>query len=218
MTTQVLEKPASELTAEELKALLANKEKQEKAAKEEARKNYEVERDSAIGSLISEAYRLSVMLKAFKDEAHKVMEEQAEKLEQYGGIRSNSKGGFSLTDSKGNQRVTRRRDTEPVWDERATKGVDLLKDFLGDTVKKRDLKLYEILIKFLERNEKGDLEYAKVMDLLQHEDKFDDPRWVEGLKLVKEGYSISLKAFGYEFKVKGTDGKWGSLVLNFSSI
>jgi hypothetical protein len=146
------------------------------------------------------------------------MDKHSEKLAGYGKIRGNSKGGFSITNSDDTMRITRRRDTEPVWDERSTKAIELIKDFLSDTIKKRDLKLYEILIGFLERNEKGDLEYNRVMDLYKHEDKFDDPRWKEGLRLIKESYSNHLKGFGYEFKIKNESGKWENLLLNFSSL
>ena len=62
------------------------------------------------------------------------------------------------------------------------------------------------------------MEYGRVMNLLKHEDKYDDPRWLEGLRLLKDSYSNHLKGFGYEFKTRGTNGKWYNIVLNFSSI
>ena len=94
----------------------------------------------------------------------------------------------------------------------------MIKEFLHDTVKKRDIKLFDILISFLEKNKAGDLEYNRVFSLLQHEDKFDDPRWVEGLKMLKESYSVRMRGYGYEFKQLDGEGKWDNLVLNFSSI
>jgi hypothetical protein len=211
-------KPATELSAAELRDLLAKKEKAEKAAHEKEKIEYEAARDETIFKMVNTAQTLFNELGEFKTFCHIEMENQAKKLEGYGKIRSNSKGGFSITNADDTMRVTRRRDTEPVWDERAGKGVDLIKDFLGDAIKKRDVKLYEILIGFLERNDKGDLEYARVMELYKHEDKFQDERWKEGLRLIKESFSNHLKGFGYEFKIKGTDGKWTNLLLNFSSI
>lgn len=146
------------------------------------------------------------------------MEEHAVKLAHYGKLRSNSKGGFSITTENGALRVTRRRDTEPVWDERAAKAVELIKDFLGDTIKKRDIDTYEVLMTFIERNEKGDLEFARVMDLFKHESRFEDERWQEGLRLIKQSYGNHLKGYGYEFKRKAADGKWDNILLNFSSL
>jgi ribosomal protein L31E len=145
------------------------------------------------------------------------MENQALKLAEYGKIRGNSKGGFTVTNSDDTMRITRRRDTEPAWDERSTKAVQLIKDFLSDTIKKRDVKLYEILIGFLEKNGKGDLEYSSVMNLYSHEDKFEE-RWKEGLRLIKQSFSNHFKGYGYEFKFKEEDGKWQNIILNFSSL
>lgn len=218
MNTEATTKPATELSAAELRDLLAKKEKAERAALEKEKKEYEASRDETIFKMVNTAQTLFNELGEFKTFCHIEMENQAKKLEGYGKIRSNSKGGFSITNADDTMRVTRRRDTEPVWDERAGKGVDLIKDFLGDAIKKREEKLYEILMGFLERNDKGDLEFARVMELYRHEDKYQDERWKEGLRLIKESFSNHLKGFGYEFKIKGTDGKWTNLLLNFSSI
>lgn len=206
------------LSTQELEALVAKRKKNEAAKLEKEKREYETHRDETVFKIIKTVQTLAEELSGFKIFCHIEMDNQAKKLEEYGKIRSNSKGGFSITNSDDTMRVTRRRDTEPVWDERASKGTDLIKSFLGDTIKKKDQSLYEILMSFLERNEKGDLEFARVMDLYKHESKYQDPRWQEGLRLIKESFSNHLKGYGYEFKIKGEDGKWESLLLNFSSI
>lgn len=210
-------------TQEELEEMLANTKKKNAKKQERERKAYVTKRDSATSELIQSAIALQEQLRQFKAQCHATMDEQREELEKYGKIRSNSKGGFSLVDSDGLLKVKRRRDTEPRWDERAEKGVELLKDFLATTVKKRDEKQYIILMGFLEKNAKGDLEYARVMSLLSHEELFDDTRWTEGLRLLKEGHHNYLKAYGYEFKTKvvtedNPDGKWQNILLNFASL
>ena len=212
------QKLASELTEKELEALLENRKKAKAAKAERERKAYEAKRDDTVTSLVKQAINQQNELSKFKDLCHLLMEEQALSLEEYGKMPKKSKGGFSITDADGVLRVTRRRDTEPSWDERSVKASELIKDFLGDAVKKRDQKLYEILISFLERNKNGDMEYARVMNLWQHENKFNDPRWQEGLRLIKESYNSHLKGFGYEFKTRGADGKWKPILLNFSSL
>jgi hypothetical protein len=222
MKTETIEKTAAPdmggMSIDQLKARLAELEREEKQKQEKARREYERDRDRTVENLMAEAAYLAERLETFKKKCHEVMDAQAVKLEEYGGIRGNSKGGFSVTHSRGNLRITRRRDTEPYWDERGTKAVALVKEFLYDTVKKRDIKTFEILMSFLERNKNGDLEYAKVFILLQHEAKWDDPRWKEGLRLLKESYSINLKGYGYEFKSLDDSGKWENLKLNFSGI
>ena len=208
----------NELTTADLEALLAKRKKDEKDKREAEKKAYEKEKDTTIESLWEEAEDLEQRASRLKNKCHVVMQQQQEKLNEYGGIRSNSKGGFSLPHSNGLIKVTRTRDTVPVWDERASKAVELIKDFLADTVKKRDADTYELLMEFVAKNENGDLEYEKVINLFKHQDRFTDPRWVNGLQLVKESYSLHFKSFGYEFKRKDANGKWQGLTLNFSSL
>lgn len=210
--------PEVNLTDDQLETLL-KKRKANKAKKlERERIAYEQSRDAKVKSIVTTASDFLLQLEKFKTFCHIEMDAQQEKLKQYGKIRSNSKGGFTVKNSDDTMRVTRRLDTTPTWDERSTKAVELIKDFLGDAIKKRDTKMYEVLMSFLERNKNGDLEYSRVMDLIKHEDKWDDDRWTEGLRLIKQSFSNHLKGFGYEFKIKNESGKWENILLNFSSL
>ena len=217
--TTVIEKPVSEMTTKELEEFLKKKKSEEAAKRERERVKYEKERDTAIGQLMEAAREASLALARLKSMATSVMDGQHMKLEEYGALRKNSKGGFNVTNSAGTARVTRRIDSDPKWDERAEKGVELIKEFLADAVKKRDKKLFEILLSFLERNKKGDLEYAKVLTLMQHRDKYSDERWLEGLRLLEESYSLIRKGFAYYFEVKEKEGdKWQKVELNFHGL
>ncbi|MAO42133.1 MULTISPECIES: DUF3164 family protein [Leeuwenhoekiella] len=208
----------AELTEEQLEAKLKELRTKKAKAAEREKKEYERKRDETINFLTSFAQQVHEQLVELKKLCHERMEEQAERLANYGKMPGNSKGGFSITNEAGDYRITRHRDTKPSWDERSVKAQELIKEFLTETVKKRDLKLYEILISFIQRNENGDLEYARVMNLLQHADKYDDPRWVEGLRLIKESYSNHLRGFGYSIKKKDASGKWELINLQFASI
>ncbi len=208
----------NEMSSEQLEQLLEKKKKEERKAFASAKAKYEASRNKSVDYVMNNAIELQGIMTQFKREVSDMMDEQALLLAEYGKIRGNSKGGFTVSNADDTFRITRRRDTEPAWDERGQKAVEMLREFLGDTIKKRDVKLFEILMSFLQRNEKGELEYARVMNLYHHEDKFDDPRWKEGLRLLKESYSIHLRGFGYEFKKKNKEGKWINVSLNFSGL
>ena len=207
-----------DIPVEQLEAALKERKKQEKEEAEKKRKEYESNRDDIVQSIMQEAVEYNSMLRGFKETLHELFTKQEAVLNEYGGIRGNSKGGFSLVHSSGEFKVTRTRSTQPVWDERSQKAVELISDFLKDTVKKRDQKLFEILFSFIQKNEKGDLEFSKVMHLFSHRDKYDDPRWVKGLNLIQESYSIILRGFGYDFFVKDNQGKWVRIDINFSAL
>lgn len=213
------QKQAQELTTEELRALLQAKEQEEKEARQQERKKYEEDRDFFVRDVMINAVDLHVALKTFKERLHEGFDEHQEKLNEYGAIRANSKGGFSITTSDGMIRIKRVRSTMPQWDERSDKALELISDFLRDTVKKKDIKLFEILFSFIQKNEKGDLEYAKVMHLLQHKDKYNDPRWLEGLELIQESYNVQLRGYGYEFYSKNEiTGKFEKIEINFTAL
>jgi len=205
-------------TVAELEEKLANAKKAEFKKQENEKKEYESKRDQKVAQGIATAKTLFKEMLEFKQWCHTEMDEQEKRLTEYGKIRKNSKGGFSVKNTQQNECITRMRATEPVWDERATKAVELIKDFLGDAIKKRDVDLYEILIGFLQKNKKGELEFSSVMELYKYENKYNDERWKEGLRLIKESYSNHLKGFGYEFKYRGEDGKWQNIILTFASI
>lgn len=201
-----------------LQAQLAKKQAKAQKEKDKARMSYERQRENTIRKIVSRAKSLSQILLEFKQLIAEEMETQHQALTEYGEIRGNSKGGFSITSADGSMRVIRTRDTEPFWDERGTKAVVMLKEFLEETAKKRDKDLFEILMGFLSRNDKGDLEYAKVFHLLKHRNAFSDPRWIEGLNLLEESFQVNLRGYGYEIKVKDEQGKWQMIGLNFTSL
>lgn len=206
------------ISAADLRKALAEKEKNERAARLQEQKDYEVSRDSVVESMIERAKEISKLVKEFKETLTVVFDNHKEKLDQYGGIRGNSKGGFSLVHSSGNIKVSRNRSTKPVWDERSVKAIELISSFLMDTVKKKDATLFEILYSFIKKNEKGDLEYSRVMELLTHKDKYNDPRWVEGLDLIRESFSTHLRGYGYDFSQKDDQGKFQRIDVNFTSL
>lgn len=208
----------NEASTEELEAALKKRKAAEAKKLAEEKEKYENERDEAVQKMISNAAIINNHLIKFKNELHKLFNDYEKKLQEYGKMNKQSKGGFSLISADGQMKATRIRSTEPHWDERSTKAVQLIKEFLGDTVKKRDKKLFEILLSFIEKNKNGDLEYNKVMSLIQHEDKYNDERWKEGLRLIKESYNIHMRGYGYEFFMKTSEGKWHKIELSFPRI
>lgn len=208
----------NDLSTDEMEKVLADRRKAEKQKREQERKEYEEGIDQIVAMVMEEVESHSEKLRKFKKYLHEIFDEQESKLASYGKITKRSKGGFSMTHSSGEIRITRTRSTTPQWDERSSKAITLIEEFLKDTVKKKDAKLFEILHSFIKKGDKGELEYSKVMLLLSHQDKYDDPRWVEGLQLIKESYSIHFNGYGYDFFRKNEEGKFQKVDINFYSL
>ncbi len=215
---EVQEKTVDQMTTEELEAYLAEKKQAETEALESQRKLYESERDEVIEIIHQKANEIHDLLTDFKIEVQDLMDYQHEQLDAYGKIRSNSKGGFSITHSDDEKRITRLRSTQPEFDERSEKGIELIKEYLDETMKESQPDTYEAFMILMERNHNGDLEYSKVMKLQQWLAKKTHPKAVEGMRLILEGYSTSLRRYGYEIKRKNKDGKWDVIELNFNTL
>lgn len=211
-------KKLENISTEELEKMLEKRKRIEADEREKHKAQYEAQRDELVLDYSQDAISLAHDLQEFKEELDHQMEVQAERLRDYGEMRANSKGGFSITNEKGQYKITRRRNTSPAWDERADKAEGLLQDFFKDTVKKRDKKLAEILMSYLSKNKDGALRYSSVMKLMQHRDKFTDKRWLEALRLLQESYNSGFTKYYYEFYLKGESGEWEKINLNFSSI
>ncbi len=211
-------KDLEKLSSKELEELLAEKRKKERMEYEARRLQYEKDRDELVKNLIAVAEQISKLIATFKIEAVNNLTKFKERALEYGDIRSNSKGGFSLRTSDGKMKVVFQRDTRSEYDERADLAEELLREFLGDMVKKRDQQAYEIITGLLQRGQKGDFNPAAISALIKMEDKYSDPRWLKAMKLFKESFNTRLIAYGVSFYKQDNLGKDKPIILSFSAL
>lgn len=207
-----------DLSVEELEALLAEKKKAQKELEIKERETYVRERDKTISSLSKEASELNAKLQAFAQKANEAMMLQRDKLNEYGAIRKNSKGGFQIFTEDRTLKIKYAYNAIGDYDERANKAEELLKEFIEHMVKKSDKKAYNIIQGLLERNKAGQLEYSRIQALYKYESDFDDPRWKEALKLFKESFVVKDSKMQPLFYKLNENGKYEHISLNFSSM
>lgn len=213
-----MSKSIEDMTDKEIEQYLQEKKKKQQQKLEREKKAYEKKRDQLIKRIVAQAIELNVALAEFKSECDEEMQLQHERLDEYGLIRGNSKGGFSITDQNDEMRITRTFDSKPRWDERAEKAENLIREFFETTIKKRDRKLAEMLLSYMTKDKAGNLRYSSVMKLIQHEDKYDDPRWKEGIRLLKDSYNSTFSKFYYHIQTRDESGEWNTIELNFSKV
>ncbi len=208
----------SQLTEEQLEQLL--KERQEKKRKEAERKRaaYEKKRDELVSALVGDALKYHDQLKAFKKETVQKLEEFREMAQEYGEIRSTSKGGFSLRHSESGVKVSYDRNTKIEYDERADHAASLIKEFLQDMVKKRDQDAYELIMSLLQKNKSGDFKPSLIMALISKRDRFADERWQKAIKLFEECHNTHLVSMSVSFYRKDASGKDTNIPMSLPSI
>jgi len=216
MTKQAID--LSNLSAADLEAALKEKRDQERREREARKAEYEAERHDLVMRLVKRAQELSEQLTEFKTVAVLQLDEFRKRADEYGDIRSNSKGGFSIRNANGTYKVAYERNVVSEYDERADIAEELLRDFLGDMVKKRDAQAYEVITGLLERGKKGDFNPAAVNALLKMKDKYSDQRWVKAMNLFIESFNTRLISMNVSFFKKNSMDKDVLIPLTFASI
>ncbi len=207
-----------QLSVTELEALLAEKRKEETTRIKKEQEEYENHRNTVVIKLSKTAKEVSGIIGSFNKETRELLDEQRDLLNKYGKIRGNSKGGFALESIDGNFKITYQFKSISSYDERADKAEELLKEFLNDTIKKKDRKMHEMIMSLLERNGKGQLEYARVQSLYKFENDYDDIRWKEAIKLFKESFVVKGSKMQIYFHERAANGSFEPINLNFSSM
>lgn len=210
------------LSAEERKHLmeqLAAEQRAERKKENKKRAEYEKNRERRIQKVVKGVMKIEQLMSDFKDDLAVMMEEQHAELDEFGLVPTKSKGGFSIISKDGAFKITRSRDTDPKWDETAHKGVELVQQFLMEEgAESAKPGIFNLLMGLISKNDNGELEYSKVMQFIKHEGEFDAPKWKEGLRLIKEGYTINFKKFAYQFYKKDAEGKFKAISINFSNL
>ena len=213
MATETLEEKKIRLKKE-----LEELESVEKMARQARKEEYERSRNLIVEQLVGTAKKLSQQLATFKGKALANMNEFHEFAKEYGEVRSNSKGGFGIRNEAGTKRVVLRRNVVNEYDERADMAINLIKDFLKDTVKKRSQADFNTISVLLEKNKQGDLRPDRVAALLRIRDNYNDKRWHQALDLLVEAYKPREVSYNVEFYEVDSQGKEQAVILTFASL
>src|ERR1035437_6112025 len=101
-------KTVDQMTTEELQVYLAERRKDEMAELNKNRIDYEKYIETNTSRLVRKAIKLNNILTTFFVNSTKTLEEMREKLNDYGAIRANSKGGFQLKTADGQYKLVYR--------------------------------------------------------------------------------------------------------------
>lgn len=212
-------KTVDQMTTTELEAYLAERKKEQIAEMKKKRADYERYVSTNTSRLVRKALKLSSILALFFENSTTTLEEMRDKLNEYGAVRSNSKGGFTLKTDDDKYKILYRYSTICDWDERSVKAEELLKDFLFDVLKKRDKEMFELILGLIEKNKEGKLELSRIQTLYSKEALFTDPRWVEAIRLFKESFRPVSSKMRLEFYRRSeVSKKWEPITLNISSL
>lgn len=211
MTTQTVEKKK---TVAELERELAEARQAEQAQKEEQRKQYEEIKAQTVVELCTSAMNLNVFLSDFKKLAFNSLQTLYAMLQEYSSRHADGKGNFRLEHE--NYRVSYKRQGKATFDERSIQAEKHIIDFVNGKFQE-DIDTRDLIMSLLERK-KGELDINLVQKLYAMENRFNDDNWKRGIELLKESYKYSHSKDYVSFEIRGENGEWNPINLQFSNI
>jgi len=212
----VIEVNGVKLTDEQLDAIVKQRATEKQKALAAKREDYERFREHIVVSAVNGALQMQDILTVGHSDMISDMLTFREMMQEFGDLRKNSLGGFTLKSNDDTMKVSLKIRNIGEFDERADIAEGHIKDFFERTLKQADPNSFDMLMSLLERK-KGKLEYSRVMKILKYEDRYEDEGWKKGCELLKDSYkNVDTKPY-LEFEKKDENGVWQPINLNFSS-
>lgn len=208
----------SQLSTDDLRAALEQREAKERKAKERARESYEKEREAIIHTLCQDAERLESRMAEFKRVAMDAMSGLHDLMLDYGDAKRHSQGNFSIKSEDGTFKIQFSRNRIFEFDERAEAAEQHIREYLSDKVKKRDKIDFEMISTLLERDGNQKFDPRAIQKLYRFEKQIKDERFQRGCELFKEAYKEVRTATYIRFYQRQEGGKYEAINLNFSAL
>lgn len=208
-----------EMSTAELKALLATKEKAERAAQMKRKREYIGTRDAFLKRVISEMSDISFQLKELKQFSVKKGNELHDLLYEVYEKEPKDLKSFSLDSECGTYRVTIDSAERQAMDETADVAIGAIKDILRNKFASRNKTMYNIIDGILIKNNKGDYDERLIAKLRKFETDINDVEFSKELDNLSRAfytYDTSIYVRGY---VKNSEtNKWEAIPMQFSSL
>lgn len=217
MQEQVTMTPEERAEYEEFRAAKARE--REEAARKAQREEYARLVDDEVAAAVAQLEELSEQMTTIKKtifdnfDAIIKMKREVMSLCKPEGQYTHT---FTSSDSRcritlGNRMVDDYRDT--VED-----GILMVKDYITSLAKDEDsAQLVGLIMSLLERNKSGALQPSRVIRLRQLADKRQDPRLLEGVKIIEDSYQPYASSTFVQAEIKGATG-WVTIPLNISAV
>nr|DAX36743.1 MAG TPA: Protein of unknown function (DUF3164) [Caudoviricetes sp.] len=217
MEEQVTMTPEERAEYEEFRAQKARE--REEAARKAQREEYARLVDDEVAAAVAQLEELSEQMSTIKktifDNFDTIIKMKREVMSlckpegQYTHTFTSSDSRCRIT--LGNRMVDDYRDT--VED-----GILMVKDYITSLAKDEDsAQLVGLIMSLLERNKSGALQPSRVIRLRQLADKRQDPRLLEGVKIIEDSYQPYASSTFVQAEIKGATG-WMTIPLNISAV
>lgn len=207
------------MTAAELRAHLAEKEREEKKARNQAQAKYDHDKSNFVWDFVNRAEQYHSALKDFKTKAIKKGNELHDLMYEIFEKEPKELKSFTITNKTGNMKVVIERAERHGFNETAEVAISEIKDVLRAKFEGRNKGMYEIIDSILMKNVKGDYDERLVAKLRRHEETVNDERFSKALDtLAAAYYTTQSGTYIRAYKLNEETNKWDDIVLQFSAL
>lgn len=215
-----MNKSASEMSVQELEALLQSKKDSERETRLKKKEAYEGIRADVVHRIRTRVMQESMSI----HDLFKFIQEETdafkEVMEEYGQLRYDNQQSFTIQDE--DFKIEVKSNKVKKFDERADMAASRLIDFLNQWMQKSEKgtndPMYQLAMTLLERNKVGELDYKSISKLYELEDQFNDPEYSAIMGLFKESNVTLGNAVNYYFSRKTERGVWIKIELSFNRL
>lgn len=205
------------LSTEQLRAILAERESEELAERKAKREAYQSLRDSTTEVLTDRAIGLFNTLKGFKSDCFDELETLYKLLQEHSERHADGKGSFTVQNELNTRKITFKRHDNTTFDERSTQAERHILDFIDAQFPKGNAT--SKLVRSLLERKKGQLDRALVLKLIGMKDDFDNVNWRKGIELLQESIVPAETKYYAQFWKRDDEGaEWQGIVLDFARI
>jgi hypothetical protein len=172
----------------ELKAQLEAEERAEKQKREDDVAAYKSAVDEFCRQKFSRLEALSEEMRRLKNEVFADAETLIQLKEELFKTKSD-RHSDQFTTSDGRITLALGNRTNDGWDDTVEVGIAKVKEYLQSLAKDDDgAKMFEVVMKLLAKDRKGNLRAGAMIQLEQHARRFGDPLFIEGVEIIRQSY------------------------------
>ena len=217
MEEQVTMTPEERAEYEEFRMQKARE--REEAARKAQREEYARLVDDEVAAAVAQLGELSEQMRMIKDTIYDnfrtIIEMKGEVMHL---TREGGQHTHTFTSSDSHYRITLGNRVVDDYRDTVEDGIAIVTTYLQSLAKDQDsADLVETVMHLLSRNKRGVLQPSRVIRLRQLADKRQDPRLLEGVKIIEDSYQPYASSTFVQAEIKGATG-WVTIPLNISAV
>lgn len=199
---------------EQFKVEKERKESEARAAKERA--NYK----SIVNELVNDSFprlqMISELLNSSKNAIVLNFKTAIDMKSELFGVKDDQRS-HTFSNEAGNRRITVGYYTLDTYDDTVNEGVAIVKEVIGSLAKDEDSKtLVDGILRLLSKDQKGNLKPSRIMQLRKMASELQNPRLLEGVKIIEESYRPTISKIYIKAELKNEDNAWVAVPLGIT--